>query len=92
MISNDIKKQVLSEDFFRKCQNNLNWIDISAYQKLSENFIREFQDKVIWHSISHYQKLSKEFIIEFADKISLNDLTYNIHISDDVKEFCRMFI
>ena len=88
----------------RKNPNNQNWISLSyricSYNidKLPEDikkeymsFIREFQDKLDWHLISSI-KLSKEFIAEFINKINLPALQRNNHISDEVKEFCKIFI
>ena len=49
---------------------DVNWNEVSAYQKLSEDFIREFKDKVDWRYISMYQKLSEGFIGEYADRVS----------------------
>ena len=67
---------------------------ICGCQQLSEDFIREFQnDKdLIWWRISKFQRLSKEFIIEFSDKINFDRILINEKISDEVKEFYRMFI
>ena len=50
----------LSEDFFRKFKDKVNWVFTSKYYKLSEDFIREFQDKVDWESILIYQRLSED--------------------------------
>jgi len=41
--------KLLSEEFIRENQKEINWYNISRYQKLNENFIREFQDKVFWN-------------------------------------------
>ena len=45
-----------------------------------------------WCSISKNVNFSKELIIEFFDKIDLHYLMENKYISDEVKEFCRMFL
>lgn len=48
--------------FLYKCikiEEDMNWNDISQYQKLSENFILEFKDKVDWFCVPIYQNLSK---------------------------------
>ena len=68
------------------------WGYISLNQTLTEDFIREFENKVNWRFISSNQKLSKGFIVEFSDKLNFKDLLINNHLSDEVKEFCRMFI
>ena len=76
----------------RKNPDNQNWETISRYQKLSEDFIKEFQDKVDWVYIPYKQKLSEEFIGEFYQKINFKKLLNNKDISNEVKEFCRMFL
>ena len=43
--------QVLSEDFIREFQEEVNWRYISYYQVLSEDFIREFSESVNWYMI-----------------------------------------
>jgi hypothetical protein len=45
-----------------------------------------------WRSISYWNSLDKEFIIEFSDQIKFDWLLENRFITDDVKEFCRMFL
>ena len=82
----------LSEDFIREFQDRVNWSWISYQQILSEDFIREFQDKVDWNEISYKQKMSKNFIVEFVDKIIFRELVINENISNDIKQFCRIFI
>jgi len=54
---------------FIQTNDNVDWFNISYYQKLSQNFIQEFQNKVDWFNISYYQKLSENFIREFQDKV-----------------------
>ena len=50
----------------------LNWINISAYQKLSEKFIEKYENKVNWNYISFNQKLSEKFIKKFSNKVYWN--------------------
>ena len=83
----DIEIQQIRED-----PNNQDWFILSHKRILSEDFIREFQDKVFWNVISHYQKLSEHFIIEYQDKINSNCLSGNDNISDEIKEFCKIFL
>ena len=45
-----------------------------------------------WVYISFYKDLSKEFIIEFAEYINFNYIILNKRISQDIKDYCRMFI
>ena len=47
----------LSEDFIRKYEDKLCFIEISEHQTLSEDFIEEFAHKVNWNYISFCQKL-----------------------------------
>ena len=83
---------VLSEDFIKLHQNEVDWECISNSQELSEEFIIEFQDKVDWYWISNSQELSIKFISLFYNKIWFNCVVYNDKISDEVKEFCKIFI
>ena len=76
----------------RKAPSKICWDDIFNSQKLSEDFIREFENYLDWWQISIYQNLSKEFIIEFSDKVYFNNLLKNNNISDEIKEFCRIFV
>ena len=84
--------RTLSEDFIRKFECFMYWGHISYLQILSEDFIREFQYKVNWINVCRHQVLSKEFIVEFADKINFNQIITNNKISQDVKDYCRMFL
>ena len=63
--------EVLSEDFVRELQDDINWHYVSIYQKLSESFIIEFKNKVNWNYISFYQDLSPLFIYKFEDKLDI---------------------
>jgi len=72
----------------RNFTDQLDWWDISAYQKLSEDFIREFQDKVDWWAISRSQKLSETFIREFQDKMDWERISTFQKLSE---EFIREF-
>ena len=80
LISRD---QILSEDFIREFQNEVNWIIISKQQKLSEEFIREFKDIVDWYLISEHQNLSEDFIREFQNKINWNSIVEIQKLSED---------
>jgi hypothetical protein len=71
-----------------KSLDNVDWYNISKYQKLSEDFIREFQDEVDWDNISSYQKLSEDFIREFQNKVDWYWISLNQKLSEDfIKEF-----
>jgi hypothetical protein len=54
--------------------------------------IREFPNKQNWNYICLYKNLSKEFIIEFAKYIFFDYVVENKLISDDIKNYCKMFI
>ena len=45
-----------------------------------------------WCSISKNVNFSKELILEFFDKIDFDYLMENEYITDEIKEFCRMFL
>jgi len=45
-----------------------------------------------WYTISYWNNLSIEFIEEFVDKIKFGLILKNKYISDEVKEFCGMFL
>ena len=45
-----------------------------------------------WGYICLFKILSKEFIIEFAEYINFEAIMYNNQISQDIKDYCRMFI
>jgi hypothetical protein len=87
-----ISEYPLSEDFIREFQHKIWWKYVSYNSSLSENLIRDFQNEVAWKWISFRQNLSKEFIAEFYNKLDFTALYQNDLISDDVKEFCRMFV
>ena len=66
----------------------IDWLNISRYQKLSEDFIREFKDEVNWVCISENQKLSEDFIREFKDKVNWFWISKYQKLSKDfIREF-----
>jgi hypothetical protein len=80
--------KTLSEEFIREFQNEVNWEEISLYQKLNENFIREFYNKVYWNNISSSQILSENFIEEFQDKINWYFISLYQNLSEKfIKDF-----
>ena len=86
--------QKITESFLYSIKDQIIGIKWSylSMNNLSENFIRDFEDKLYWFFISKYQKLSKQFIVEFSDKINSYGLSLNDNFSDELKEFCRMFV
>lgn len=83
---------ILPEEFIIEFRNYVSWVDICLFQTLSEDFMREHQIDISWYYISLIQKLSKEFITEFVDKVDFHNLLINKKISQDIKDYCRMFI
>ena len=68
--------------------NDVEWFDISKYQKLSEDFIRDFRNEVNWGYISQYQQLSEDFIREFSHRVNWRCISYIQKLSE---EFIREF-
>ena len=88
-------EKLLSEDpldTIRKNPDKQDWESISYSLALPEDFIREFKNYVDWYWICRNQKLSKEFIVEFFDKIRFEHLLVNRFVSQEVKDYCRMFL
>ena len=54
--------------------------------------LRKNPDKYNWWFICSSNNLSIEFIQEFSNKVKFDIILRNNQISDEVKEFCRMFI
>jgi hypothetical protein len=73
-------------------KEELHWMNLSSNEELSEDFIRQNKDKVDWIEICRYQILSKKFIIEFIDRIDFYYIFLNKNISQDIKDYCRMFL
>ena len=59
----------LPEKFIEKYADNVDWDNISIFQKLSENFINQYSNMVNWCFICKYQKLSESFIEKYADEV-----------------------
>ena len=69
----------------KRFKDEVNWYNVSKYQKLSLKFIREFKDKVYWDRISDSQKLSLDFIREFKDKVDI-ELQQKTHKTKTLKQ------
>ena len=68
--------------------DDVNWSNISKYQKLSEDFIREFAHRVDWCYISSCQKLSENFIREYQDEVYWSNISRYQQLSEDfIREF-----
>jgi hypothetical protein len=48
--------------------------------------------KLNWNNISLNQEFSIENITEFSNKINFKCIMENINISDEIKEFCKIFL
>ena len=76
----------------RKHPKRYDWSYICYHRNITEDFMREFQDYIIWKVISLRQKMSKEFIVGFVYKINFKLVLENDKISQEVKDYCRMFL
>ena len=66
----DLSRMLLPENFIEKHSDEIDWENISSYQKLSQKFIGKHADNVDWLEICIYQKLSEGFIEKYADKVN----------------------
>ena len=86
---------IISEEHIERIRRNPYnqfWIAICIDFSLSEEFMIEFQHFLDWVAISRFQILSKEFIVQFSDKVSFRSLLINDKISQEIKDYCRMFL
>jgi len=96
-MTNALKKEIKSlidkyqldcsiDDF--KNSKNINWLDVSIFNKLSEDFIEKYKDKISWGYISAYQKLSENFIEKYKDKVDWSQISEYQKLSEDfIKKF-----
>ena len=68
------------------------YCDIALYNKNIVNFIKKHPNSVCWETISSRYNLSKEFIQKFYNKLDFNRLMDNKNTSDEIKDFCKMFL
>ena len=80
------------DEFIEEFQDYINWWYLCGCRIITKDFIKRYENKVNWDSISNCQFLTKEFITEFSDKVNFDLLLDNYNLSDEVKEFCRMFV
>jgi hypothetical protein len=85
-----LSPQIISS--IRNHPHRYEWEYICYMRNLSEDFMIEFQDYITWSVISYRQKLSKKFIAMFVDKLRFDRIMINNQISQDVKDYCRMFL
>ena len=71
----DLSRMLLPENFIEKHSDEIDWENISSYQKLSEKFIEKHIHKVDWAGISIYQKLSEQFVERHADKVDWENIS-----------------
>ena len=68
------------------------YCDIAFYNKNIVNFIKKHPNSVEWSSVSSNYNLSKEFIRKFYNKLNFEHLLNNNKTSDEIKDFCKMFL
>ena len=76
----------LGEQVIRQFSDQLNWWNLSLFQKLSEEIIRDFRDRVNWTLISSHQKLSEVFIREFCDFVDWEEISNKQILSESFIE------
>jgi hypothetical protein len=76
---------------FQYRKDFINWDLISSFQVLSEDFMNDFEDEIDWYAVSYYQKMSKEFVGRHFNKLSPS-IHFNPNISEEIKEFYKIFI
>jgi hypothetical protein len=86
-----IKEEIIIGFYNVKAVEKAKW-EAWCCDKQSEEDIRKNKDFVDWQIISFCQNLSKEFIIEFADKIYFEEILDNKNMSQEVKDYCRIFL
>jgi hypothetical protein len=83
----------ITEEFILKYQDRIDFYDFLSYsENLTENIIRKFADKMSWRALSLNHNFSKNLIIDYVERIDFNILMRNEKISQDIKDYCRMFI
>jgi hypothetical protein len=68
------QNHLLTEDFVREFQDQLNWLTITSCAKLSEAFIVEFAQKISGRWVAVCQNVSEDFIRQYQDKIEFETL------------------
>lgn len=87
IITSDIAKYNLcfndniSENFFRRNPELINWRHIWCNKNISEKFARDYIRRVNWKAISS-ANMSVEFFEEYIKKLYLPDLCYNKYIPE----------
>ena len=74
VIYKNVEKWLIVKDYIEKYQNEVDWINISAYQKLSEEFIRRFKDKINFKWLKENENISEEIRnIDYFFVYNVND-------------------
>lgn len=76
----------------RTLPNYYAWDNICYCYDLSEDFFLEFKDWIYWEIVSQKQILSDQFIMSNLDKLDIEALLVNNYISEQTKNYIRMFI
>lgn len=85
------------EDILIKCISTRNSLlePILYYQRVSVYLIEMYKhlfNKMSWVYLSRWQKLSKDFIAENVYNIDIKALLNNHLVSEEIKDYARMFI
>ena len=86
------RKQSVSLDFCLNNSDKINFFLLSFNNNIKEEVLRHFKDQMKWLYFSKNYPFTKELIIEFVDYINFDYLLRNENISQEVKDYCRMFI
>ncbi len=62
------------------------WEAISSGQRLNQEFMERYQDELNWFELSLHQKFDIDFIFKMKDKISLNNLSMNDCLNEQMIE------
>ena len=82
----DLSRLPLPESFIEKHTDEINWENISRYQKLSENFIEKYAGEVDWWIVSCRQKLSENFIEKHVDDVDWMEICICQKLSEGFME------
>ena len=78
----DLSRMPLPESFIEKHTDEINWENISRYQKLSKTFIEKHTDEVDWWIVSYCQKLSENFIEKHTDEVDWESVSTYQQLSE----------
>ena len=93
--TNLIDEATLIDSINKDGIDNVNWTNISEYQKLTESFIEKYKYIINWYFISKNQKLTESFIEKYKDNVNWTNISryqkltesfiekYNLKISEN---------